>query len=299
MVMGDGGRLRQILLNLLGNAIKFTARGAVTVALTSKATKEGQAIKLSITDTGIGIAADRLEAIFDSFTQADGETSRRFGGTGLGLTISRMLAKEMGGSITVHSEIGKGSVFTLKLCLAEAPKAERCGQARPALPCPDSQSCERATEICAGQPPVGLDILVADDNRTNALIVERMLVPEGHSVRRAADGAEVVSAYALTPPDLVLMDLSMPGMSGFEALREIREIQSQSGGYCAVIALTANGFEEDRNACFDAGFDGFVTKPVAKKTLLAEIARCMAQQVGLPCEATEEAALPMRNAKLG
>ena len=271
-LIADGGRLRQIVLNLLGNAIKFTEAGEVSLALTVAEAGNPQdgkhEVRIAVADTGIGIAEDRLGAVFESFTQADGEIGRQFGGTGLGLTISRRLAREMGGDITVASTPGKGSVFTLDLSLAPAPEAEAAAadevEARPH---------RRHRTQAAGPAPV---ILIAEDNRTNAMIVERMLKPEGYELTFAADGRQAVDCFAEAVPDLVLMDISMPGMTGFEALRAIREVERRRGGpRRPVIALTANSFEEDRRACFEAGFDGFLTKPVAKKALLAEIARCL------------------------
>ncbi len=275
MVMADDGRLRQIALNLVGNAIKFTEAGSVTISLLSRRIGRGTAsreeIRLSVADTGIGIPADRIDAIFDSFTQAGEGIGRKFGGTGLGLTISRRLAQEMGGDLEVTSQDGAGSVFSLRTTL-DAAAAETAAPA--ALTPVLAQKAAVAQTGSDGPMPV---ILLAEDNRTNVLIVERMLRPEGFEVVVAVDGSAAVAAFLEATPDIVLMDLSMPGMNGFEALRAIREIERRRAGpRCPIIALTANSFEEDRRACVAAGFDGFATKPVQKATLIGEILRAAA-----------------------
>jgi hypothetical protein len=262
LVLGDAGRLRQILLNLIGNAIKFTEAGSVTVTLACRQDGAGIGLRIAVADTGIGIPPDRHEAVFESFAQADDTIGRRYGGTGLGLAISRRLAREMGGDITLASTPDAGSTFTLALTLAPAP-AE-------AVPPADHRGA-------ATPGPAGADILLVEDNRTNALIVGRMLAAAGFGLRHVADGQAAVEAFRARRPDLVLMDLSMPRMNGFDALAALRAMEdAKARAPCPVIALTASGVEEDRAACRAAGFDGFAEKPVVRGALLGEIARCLA-----------------------
>ncbi|HPE25407.1 MAG TPA: ATP-binding protein [Albidovulum sp.] len=255
-VVGDDGRLRQVLVNLVGNAIKFTDAGRVTVRL--RARRSGGTVKLAIVvaDTGIGIPENRQEQIFDSFTQADGDITRRFGGTGLGLTISRLLAQEMGGGISLRSRAGAGSVFRLALSL---PVAEIL----PAAPAPTQGPLPTATAQ-------GLRVLVAEDNATNRLIVGRMLEATGAVVTFAEDGQAAVASAGSWRPDVIFMDLSMPGMGGLEATRRIRASERAAARKPAyVVALTANAFDEDRRACAAGGFDAFLPKPLNRAELLA------------------------------
>ncbi len=265
LFVGDGGRVRQIVLNLVGNALKFTEAGSVRVRVAeADAALPGgtpaKAIGISVTDTGIGIGADRLDLIFDSFTQADSETTRKFGGTGLGLTISRLLATEMGGTLSVVSEPGQGSRFDFDLPLPVAPTA----------PVRETPAPVETSGVA------GHRILIAEDNRTNALIVRKMLEDTGAELVFVTDGAAAVEAAGAARFDLILMDLSMPGMDGLQATREIRARETGIGTRTAVIALTANAFEEDRLACEAAGFDDFLTKPVTRRALRDCIGRHVA-----------------------
>ncbi len=254
-VLGDEGKLRQILMNLVGNAVKFTPAGRVTLHLRCG---PGGAVEIDVADTGIGIAPDRLAQIFDSFTQADTAISRQFGGTGLGLTISAMLAELMGGGITVQSEPGVGSVFTLSAVL---PPAEMPQPADVLPMAPD----------LAALPP-GLTILVAEDNRTNMMVVRKMLDPAVQAVIPAVTGAEAVQLCARHDPDLILMDISMPVMDGLDATRAIRAADARAGRpHRPILALTANAFGEDREACREAGLDGFLVKPLTRRDLFAAI----------------------------
>jgi hypothetical protein len=252
-VMGDEGKLRQILMNLVGNALKFTAAGQVSVRLSAG---PGGRVAIEVADTGIGIAPDRVSQIFESFTQGDTTISRQFGGTGLGLTISAMLAELMGGGIAVRSDLGLGSVFTLTAVL---PLAEAA-----ALP-----SSEAAADLAL---PAGLRVLVAEDNRTNMMIVRKMLGGAGVTLIEAGTGAEAVALCAACEPDLILMDISMPVMDGLEATRHLRATEAARGlPRRPILALTANAFGEDREACREAGLDGFLVKPLARKDLFAAI----------------------------
>lgn len=270
-LVGDGGRIRQVVLNLVGNAIKFTDRGGVRVTLSARASEGGYVVALSVADTGIGIPPDRIGAIFDSFTQADDDISRRFGGTGLGLTISRRLAEEMGGAITVTSRPGEGSVFTMALSLPPAQDGEAAPEPA-ASPAPEVALPEpSASAPTARRRP---RVLLAEDNRTNALIAQRMLAAEGLDILHAVDGRAATEIFARRPPDLVLMDLSMPVMNGFDALRAMRAIEADQGlRPIPIVALTASALDGDRAACLEAGFDGFLCKPVPKRELVAEVTR--------------------------
>ena len=256
-LLGDEGRIRQVLLNLIGNAVKFTGVGDVVIRVTAAPVDQQFAISIAVKDTGIGIPADQIDRIFDSFTQADDQITRRFGGTGLGLAISRLLAREMGGEIEATSAFGDGScfVFSLRLPLAETVIAPK-----------------KSVGVTAIVGYSGQRILIAEDNKTNSLIVRRMLEAEKLTLDFAENGARAVELYQLNRPDLVLMDMSMPVMDGLEATRAIRRIEATQGlERCPVIALTANAFAEDRDACFAAGLDDFLSKPITRAALTAHI----------------------------
>ena len=249
---GDDRRIRQILLNLTGNAIKFTERGHVQIRLDAKQTGNGYRLLFTVTDTGIGIPKDKLGKVFDRFSQADAAISRRFGGTGLGLAITRRLAEAMNGTVSVSSKPGKGSCFTVQLNLA-LPLAE-----------PSSETPDRMHQDSA---PVldGLRVLVADDNQVNRVLVEKFLNSAPVELAFARDGCEALEQFEVFAPEIILMDMSMPVMDGLEATREIR---AQSGLQPVIVALTANAFDTDRKACLDAGMDDFMSKPVSKAKLL-------------------------------
>ena len=254
IVLGDEGKLRQILLNLAGNAVKFRRDGDVSVMVHAHT---DDMLQIDVSDTGIGIAPDRVGRIFGSFSQADNGISRQFGGTGLGLTICSMLAEQMGGGISVRSEIGHGSVFTLR---AVMPRSAELAVLPPQI---------RAVTLL--RP--GLRVLVAEDNRTNKMIVRKMLSGQIATLIEAVNGAEAVQLFQDRAPDLVPMDVSMPVKDGLQATRDIRAYEAANGlRHCPVVALTANAFGEDRKACHLAGLDGFLVKPLSRADLLAEIA---------------------------
>ena len=255
LVMVDADRLRQVVLNLLGNAVKFTGRGVVTACL--RCTPDGEAVRvrLAVSDTGVGIPADRLAGVFDRFEQADASTSRRFGGTGLGLAISRSLVAAMGGEIAVESVEGAGSVFTVCLRL---PRAELA----PTLPVPAAAT--------AGSALVGLRVLVAEDVAINRDLIALFLTPHGVSLHMAPDGAAAVQAASAQPYDAILMDMQMPVLDGLEATRRIRA----GGGPCAgapIIALTANVLPSEVARCFAAGMDDHLGKPLTSAALVAKL----------------------------
>jgi two-component system, sensor histidine kinase len=255
-VMGDSGRVRQVLINLIGNAIKFTRTGGVTVQLLFKGNGIHQIV---VTDTGIGITEDRLEAIFDSFTQADSAIDRQFGGTGLGLTISRMLARAMGGEVSATSRVGQGSSFALTLPLPAAAAVA------PEALTPVVQEVRWVNEHAR--------ILIAEDNGTNRLILRKMLEPTKAKLTEVTNGKEAVTAYSDATPDLVIMDMQMPVMDGLTAIRQIRQIERSSGlRRCPVLVLSANVFQQDILAGYAADCDDYLTKPVQRDALLQRVA---------------------------
>ncbi|WP_082702435.1 hybrid sensor histidine kinase/response regulator [Pseudacidovorax intermedius] len=263
-VPGDAVRLRQILTNLVGNAIKFTAEGEVRVALRLRLHGTATHYCIDVQDTGIGIAADKLDDIFEPFVQAESSTTRRFGGTGLGLTISRGFARAMGGDIEVRSEPGRGTTFSLWLA------AEPLGAAAmidPAEALADRQAGEAVPAVRWRFD--GGRVLVADDGAENRELVRVLLEEAGLQVDEAENGREAVDAVAAGHYDLVLMDIQMPVMSGPEATRVLR----QRGFTLPVIALTANAMKGFERELDEAGFSGHQTKPIVANQLLRELAR--------------------------
>ncbi len=257
-VHADEARLRQLLINLVGNAVKFTESGEVEIKVSRRDDTRGMLLDIAVRDTGIGIGKEELESIFVRFNQAEASTTRRFGGTGLGLTISRMLTELMGGEISVTSTVGEGSCFSLSLPVGAPQRPARAfGKATPDPLRLDSLRGKR--------------ILVAEDNRVNRLLVEKFLSDLPLELSFAVDGTEAVTKTQQGNPDLILMDMSMPRQSGIEAAREIRE--NDGIAQPIIIALTANAFASDRTACLDAGMDGFLTKPIRRSELLAELLR--------------------------
>lgn len=249
---GDVGRLRQVLSNLLGNAIKFTSTGSVRLrARVGGAGLDGKRLfEFSVEDTGIGIPRDKTGAIFEKFVQADSSTTRRFGGSGLGLAISRQLMELMGGAIEVESIEGKGSIFRASVRLP----------ALDPLPVPRHQPAVGTPAAATA----GARILLAEDNPVNQKVILALLKKLTCEVDVAADGQRAVELSASNRYDLILMDCQMPEVDGFDATRQIREREtSDQGARTPIVALTANALEEDRRRCFDAGMDGFVSKPVS------------------------------------
>ncbi len=269
-VLGDQARLNQVLLNVLSNAIKFTAAGKVTVSLAHQRCEDGR-VKLcwKVEDTGIGIAPDRIGALFEEFVQADASINRRFGGSGLGLAICKRLVEQMEGSISVSSTIGKGTTVSFHVLLPEA--------AQPVV----SEERDHAAEVAEiiarlGRP---LRLLLADDNTTNHVVAESMLRAFAIESVRAMDGTEAVALAASRHFDLILMDMRMPHMDGPAATRSIR---GSAGPNTAtpIIAFTANAFPEDALLCREAGMDDLVAKPVRKQALLAAMARAIGSAPG-------------------
>ena len=252
---GDAARVRQILHNLVGNAVKFTDAGRVAV----RALREGSTgmLRIEVEDSGVGIDEAQLERVFDAFHQAEGAFDRRYTGTGLGLTIARELARAMGGDLKARSRVGEGSVFVFRAPLP------------PALPdtVPPEGSATRPDTLPV---PLAGRVLVAEDNPVNALVVEAMLRQAGVDVVSVDDGARAVDAWERCAPDLVLMDLQMPVMDGLAATRAIRERETRSGrARTPIVALTANAFDSDRDDCLAAGMDAHLAKPFRDDELKA------------------------------
>ena len=259
-LLGDPGRLRQVLINLVGNAIKFTEHGEVFVSVESALLSEGGvALHFVVRDTGVGIAEDKQLDVFGAFSQADSSITRRFGGTGLGLAISHKLVLMMGGRVWLESELGKGSVFhfTLRVGLGRA-HAGATGDA--------------AEAPFALAPQQALHLLLAEDNLINQRLAVALLEKRGHHVVVAVNGQEALDLSAREAFDLVLMDMQMPVMDGIEATQRIRQRERENGSRpLPIVAMTANAMQGDRDRCLAAGMDGYVSKPVKPEELFAEI----------------------------
>lgn len=270
---GDALRIQQIVTNLMGNAVKFTEKGHVRLEV-----GYGQGLlHLRIQDTGIGIAADKLEHIFAPFAQADASTTRRFGGTGLGTTISRQLAQLMGGDIAIRSKVGEGTEFHVR------------------LPLQAGQAPQNTTPLEIAPLPT-LEILGVDDVPQNLELLQVVMHRHGHTVHLAHHGLEAVQMRQQQSFDLILMDLQMPHMDGLEAARAIREWErAHNAPRIPIIALSASVLEQDRIASDDAGMDGFATKPLEPYKLMLEIARVMQTSPPMPVAPRKTAAPPESN----
>jgi signal transduction histidine kinase/CheY-like chemotaxis protein len=254
---GDGGRLRQVLGNLASNAVKFTDRGEVRVAV--RRTRAGLACQVS--DTGLGIAEDRVGQLFQRFSQIDPTATRRAGGTGLGLAICRDLVALMGGQMSVTSALGQGSTFAFELPLV------RIGE-------PAAAAAPDASDPAAG--PLPLAVLAAEDNEVNRLILSALLEPLGIRLRLAADGAEAVRALAEESFDLVLMDVQMPVMNGVEATLAIRRGEAEQGlRPTPILALSANVMPHQVAEYLAAGMDGLIAKPIEVRAMLEAMRKAL------------------------
>jgi PAS domain S-box-containing protein len=267
-IEADSGRLRQVLVNLLGNAIKFTETGGVTLSADRRHCEDGDCLHIEVADSGIGIAQDKLATIFEAFSQADGSITRKYGGTGLGLSISSRLVGLMGGRIWVESSLGRGSRFHFTLRYRPVSEAARVA-GQPAA----SSPVQAPPPSLAGDTASRLKVLLAEDNPVNQKLAATLLRKLGHGVELAGDGEEAISHYVQSNPDLVLMDIMMPGVDGLTAIGRIRGIERSTGRRVPIIALTAHAMQGDRERFIEAGADGYVSKPIRFDDLKLEIHR--------------------------
>ncbi len=253
----DGPRLSQVLLNFLSNAVKFTAHGSITVALSQTVDGDTAVLRGEVVDTGIGIAPEHRDNIFDRFSQADAAVSRRFGGTGLGLAISRRIIERMDGKIGVDSAKGRGSTFWFEV---RGPLAE--------LHPPEETHAVEGLDADAG-----VRLLLVEDNAVNRELIRTMLEPFGVELETANDGVAGVEAMRQGHYDLVLMDVQMPVMDGLTATREIRAMEGARGASTPIVAMTANVLPEQIANCLAAGMDDHLGKPISPTKLLETVAR--------------------------
>jgi CheY-like chemotaxis protein len=262
LVVGDLTRLRQILTNLIGNAFKFTEHGEVglRIAVDSR-TPDELRLHFVVADTGVGIAPEKQNLIFDAFSQADGSMARRFGGTGLGLTISSRLVELMGGTIWVESALERGSSFHFTASLREGnPLVERLeSQLSTSAPVTFQTELKKVKK---------LSVLLAEDNAVNQKIASRFLEKEGHHVTLASHGRQALAALDRENFDVVLMDVQMPEMDGFEATAIIRARERGTGKRLPIIAMTAHAMKGDRERCLAAGMDDYIAKPITAPALI-------------------------------
>ncbi len=277
-ILADPTRLKQVLFNLLSNAIKFSERGSVVLDVRLDITADGtQQLDFVVTDTGIGMDEATVARLFQRFSQGDETPSRRFGGTGLGLEISRNLARLMGGDITVRSAPGEGSRFSFRIPVREAPAA-----AAPAL----------HGEIASGAPTPRLQVLVAEDHPVNRQYMAALLETMGHDAVFAADGEQAVRAVRERRFDLVLMDLHMPRLDGFGATRAIRALPDRAAATVPIVALTADAFPETRDRCLVSGMNAVLTKPVGPDKLATALRRLFGPTASHAASAATETIMP-------
>jgi signal transduction histidine kinase len=272
-LIGDPHRLKQVVLNLLSNAVKFTEQGDITISVTQLAAEaEGVVLKFSVKDTGIGMKQELLERVFAPFVQAESSTSRKYGGTGLGLTISSKLVQLMGGEIWAESVEGVSSSFHFRLCFANAAAKELDRQGL-------APERERRWE-----GPL-LHVLLAEDNEVDRRLTRLMLRELSLSVKSACNGEEAVAICAQSGIDLVLMNVRMPIVDGVEACRLIRE-RAPTGRRLPIIAISAHALPDAREQFLGLGFDGYVSKPFSSMSLKEEIRHCL-QQAAMPVQKTD------------
>jgi CheY-like chemotaxis protein/anti-sigma regulatory factor (Ser/Thr protein kinase) len=269
--LGDPTRVRQILYNLISNALKFTEHGEVRVT----AARTGEALALMVSDTGVGIAPERVGALFEKFTQADTSTTRRYGGTGLGLAICRELASLMGGEIGVESKPGGGSTFLVKLPLQQVGEALAPAFALPPAPSPHAEAALPRARV-----------LAAEDNSVNQLVLKTLLHQIGVEPLVVENGQAAFEAWKDAPWDVILMDMQMPVMDGLAASRAIREAEAAMGrARTPIIALTANAMSHQIQACVAAGMDGHVAKPIEAARLFAALEAALEPVADAPAAA--------------
>ena len=262
-LIGDQLRLKQILINLLGNAIKFTKKGSIRIAVAiSERNAAGALLKIGVTDSGIGISSQAIKMIFEPFIQADGSTSRKYGGTGLGLAICTRLTKMMGGSIWSESTEGVGSTFYIQIPFV----------VNDVVVAQDLKNSDRISPLWDGPP---LKILLVDDQNIGLMVAARLLQKAGLTVVEACSGQDALQKQGQEDFNVILMDIQMPGMDGIEATLAIRTREKETGKWTPIIALTAHALQGDREKIMGQGFDGYITKPIELGVLFNELHRCI------------------------
>jgi signal transduction histidine kinase len=277
-LLGDPSRLRQVMLNLLSNAIKFTEKGEIFVELSkSDETDDAFELRYSVRDTGIGISKEVQKTLFQSFTQGDTSTTRLFGGTGLGLVISRKIVELMGGLIDVNSTQGEGSTFWFTVRLKKGTVPESVTPRFVAAETLDVESHGDLAQPAVGRGS-GIPVLVAEDNKINQLICQKQLEKLGYRVEVAANGTLAVESWLRDKHPIILMDCQMPQMDGYETTRRIRALQTEQGlSAPQIIALTASATEGERELCFAVGMDAYVTKPINRAKLEVVLTEALAR----------------------
>ncbi len=268
-LVGDPLRLRQILINFIDNALKFTQQGTIVVEIAlEQDEEEEQCLHFSVKDTGIGIPQEKQEAIFEAFAQVDGSTTRKYGGTGLGLAIAVTLIEQMRGKVWIQSVMGEGTTFHFTAWFRLSSPVDFASEETP-------QAAEAST---SGVETAVLRILLAEDNVINRALATGILAKRGHSLAHAANGREAVDAAALEAFDLIFMDVQMPVMDGYQATRIIREMEAPLGRHTPIVAMTAHAMTGDRERCLAAGMDDYISKPLQKTELVALLGKIAAQR---------------------
>ena len=275
-LLGDPGRIRQVLINLVGNSIKFTEAGEIRITVEDQSSDRlTTRLHIAVKDTGVGIPEDKQANIFEPFSQADGSMARKYGGTGLGLTICVRLVELMGGRVWLDSQVGHGSTFHFTIHLLAHEKSS--AHSHPLQPKPLR---DIAIPIAPGNfsklnPPSpeikNLRVLLAEDNTVNQIIAVRVLEKRGHVVTVVENGQAALQACATQTFDLILMDIQMPGMDGLQAAAAIREKEIGTATHMPIIAMTAHALKGDRERCLAAGMDGYVSKPIRTAELFSAI----------------------------
>ncbi|SHH63035.1 ATP-binding protein [Marivita hallyeonensis] len=259
--VADPGRVRQIITNLMGNAVKFTLEGGVLLRVVGAPTAEGKtALHITVEDTGIGIAADKIDHVFGEFNQVEDDRNRQFEGTGLGLAITKRLVEMMGGEIWVTSKEGEGSCFGVKLTLSQEDAVQSLLEPEEPAKSDDQTTSSKTIP----------KVLLAEDNKTNQMVFGKMVGSLNIDLRTANDGFEAVAAFEADRPDVIFMDISMPGMDGKEATAKIREMEGD-GPQVPIIAVTAHAMDGDRDMILRAGLTDYLTKPLRKAALLQKL----------------------------
>jgi signal transduction histidine kinase/ActR/RegA family two-component response regulator len=272
-ISGDAGRIRQILINLIGNALKFTEKGHIKLKVSGAVMAGDVELSFIVEDTGIGIPEDKIDDIFRKFEQVEGTTTRRFDGAGLGLAISRQLAHAMGGDITAQSVCGEGCTFTFKVTLPVAP----------AIPSSTVRARETSVVITRHEDgsPSGTElktsrirVLIAEDNDVNRLVIKSMIDAAKYDICFAVNGVKALAAYRATAFDIVLMDVSMPEMDGYETARAIRNFERETEARrTPIVCVTAHAFEDQREKTIAAGMDDYLSKPIRREQLTAMLTK--------------------------